>query len=173
MTRFRFVSVAGCVLAVSTIVAAGQEAAATSSPVRLDSGLISGIAGSQPGVRVFKGIPFGAPPVGDLRWRAPQPVARWDGVRKADQFGPVCVQPPGVGRLNVAVLPSGPPTSEDCLSLNVWTAAASASERRPVMVWIYGGAFTEGAGSVLLYDGEQLAQKGAVIVTLNYRLGPF
>jgi para-nitrobenzyl esterase len=153
--------------------AAALGTAAIPDPVRLDSGLISGANGSPAGVRVFKGIPFAAPPVGALRWRPPQPVPHWDGARQADAFGPVCVQMPGAGRLNVAVLPDGPPASEDCLYLNVWTAAASASERRPVMVWLYGGAFTEGAGSVALYDGGRLAAKGAVVVTLNYRLGPF
>jgi para-nitrobenzyl esterase len=167
------VRIALAMMAAFVVVTSVTVPAAISEPVKLDSGLVSGIAGTQAGVRVFKGIPFSAPPIGDLRWKAPQPVARWEGVRTADRFGPVCVQPAGVGRLNVAVLPTGPPTSEDCLYLNVWTAAAAASERRPVMVWIYGGAFSEGAGSVLLYDGESLAKKGAVVVTLNYRLGAF
>ena len=143
-------------------------------PVRIDSGAISGTSGSRSGVRVFKGIPFAAPPVGPLRWRAPQPVAAWNGVRRADTFGPVCTQPAGVGRLNVSVdLPDSPTSSEDCLYLNVWTAAASSSERRPVMVWIFGGAYTEGAGSSPHNDGEALARKGVVVVTVNYRLGPF
>src|SRR5262249_5439160 len=127
-----------------------------------------------PGVRVFKGIPFAAPPVGELRWRAPQPVARWTGVRKAEKFGAVCVQPKGAGRLNIAVdLPDSPAASEDCLYLNVWTAARSAAERRPVMFWIYGGAYSEGAGSTPHTDGDALARKGALVVTFNYRLGPF
>ena len=98
---------------------------------------MSGVAGSSADVRVFKGIPFAAPPIGNLRWKAPQPAAHWDGVRKADQFGPRCMQGGG---------PGGQPMSEDCLYVNVWTGAASASERRPVMVWSYGGAFTGGAG---------------------------
>jgi para-nitrobenzyl esterase len=148
--------------------------AAAPAPVRIDSGLISGASGSAPGVRVFKGIPFAAPPVGDLRWREPRPVARWEGLRPAQEFGPVCVQPKGVGRLNVSVdLPGSPRADEDCLYLNVWTAAASASERRPVMIWIFGGAYTEGAGSSPHNDGETLARKGVVAVTFNYRLGPF
>ena len=148
--------------------------AAVSEPVRTDAGLLSGAAGSAAGVRVFRGIPFAAPPTGALRWRAPQPVAKWTGVRKAETFGSVCVQPKGVGRLNVSVdLPDSPPASEDCLYLNVWTAAASASERRPVMVWIFGGAYSEGAGSSPHNDGEALARRGAVVVTFNYRLGPF
>ncbi len=142
--------------------------------MRTDAGLIAPAANSPEGVRVFRGIPFGAPPVGPLRWKAPQPVAPWDGVRKADAFGPVCVQPKGVGRLNVSVdLPDSPRADEDCLYLNVWTGAARATERRPVMVWIFGGAYTEGAGSSRHNDGEALARKGAVLVTFNYRLGPF
>jgi para-nitrobenzyl esterase len=148
--------------------------AAVPEPVATDAGLLSGAAGSAPGVRVFRGIPFAAPPTGSMRWRAPQPVAKWTGVRKAETFGHVCVQPKGVGRLNVSVdLPDSPPASEDCLYLNVWTAAASASERRPVMVWIFGGAYSEGAGSSPHNDGGALARKGAVVVTFNYRLGPF
>src|SRR5215471_4129428 len=148
--------------------------AAVTEPVRTDAGLVSGTDSPVAGVRVFKGIPFGAPPVGDLRWRAPQPVAKWDGVKKADKYGPVCVQPPGMGRLNVSVdLPDSPSRSEDCLYLNVWTGAASATERRPVMVWIFGGAYTEGAGSSPHNEGHALAGKGVVLVTFNYRLGPF
>ena len=139
---------------------------------------IGNSAESSPGIRVFKGIPFAAPPVGALRWAAPQPVAKWDGVRDASKFGDVCIQPAGPttgpgARLNIAVLPDSPPLSEDCLYLNVWTGAASASERRPVMVYFFGGAFTEGSGSVPLYDGDALARKGAVVVTMNYRLGPY
>jgi len=142
-------------------------------PVRTDAGPLSGVT-LPSGVRAFRGIPFGAPPLGDLRWRPAQPVAKWDGVRKADTFGNVCTQPKGRGRLNVSVdLPDSPAASEDCLYLNVWTAAASASERRPVMVWIFGGAYTEGAGSSPHNDGEALARKGVVAVSVNYRLGPF
>src|SRR5438105_8174315 len=148
--------------------------AAVPEPVRTDAGLLSGAPGAAPGVRGFRGIPFAAPPIGELRWRAPQPVAKWTGIRRADTFGDVCVQPKGIGRLNVSVdLPDSPAASEDCLYLNVWTALASGSERRPVMIWIFGGAYTEGAGSSPHSDGEALARKGAVVVTFNYRLGPF
>ena len=128
------------------------------------------------GVRAFKGIPFAAPPVGSLRWKEPQPPARWKGVRKADTFGNVCVQPSQPKRVpnNVAVdLPDSPKMSEDCLYLNVWTSAKRANARLPVMFWIYGGAYTEGAGSSPHNDGEALARKGVVLVTFNYRLGPF
>src|SRR5262245_9807200 len=153
---------------------ASRVHAVVPEPVKTDAGVISGAPASTSGVRAFKGIPFAAPPVGDLRWRAPQPVAKWAGVRKADTFSNVCVQPKGVGRLNIAVdLPDSPAASEDCLYLNVWTAARSAAERRPVMFWIYGGAYSEGAGSTPHTDGDALARKGALVVTFNYRLGPF
>ena len=147
--------------------------AAINDPVKTDAGLLQGTT-LPTGVRVYKGIPFGAPPVGDLRWRAPQPVKPWEGVRKADTFGHVCVQPPGRGRLNVSVdLPDSPKADEDCLYLNVWTKASSAKAKMPVMFWIFGGAYTEGAGSSPHNSGEFLAQKGVVVVTTNYRLGPF
>jgi hypothetical protein len=156
----------------SATLVAGICGAEIADPVRLDAGSVSGLPVVE-GVRAFMGIPFGAPPVGDLRWRSPRPVTRWEGVREATEFGDVCIQPPGQGRLNIAVLPDGPGMSEDCLYLNVWTPAGSAADALPVMLYIYGGAFTEGAGSVPLYDGTELARKGAVIVTMNYRLGAF
>ena len=156
----------------ATLAIVGGLRAAIREPVTTDAGLLSGLASAAPGVRVFKGIPYAAPPVGELRWRAPQPVTKWAGIRKADTFANACVQPKGVGRLNIAVdLPDSPPASEDCLYLNVWTAAQSASERRPVMFWIYGGAYSEGAGSSPHTSGDALARQGAVIVTFNYRLG--
>jgi para-nitrobenzyl esterase len=140
--------------------------AALPEPVRIDTGLISGTTTSSDEVRVFKGIPFAAPPIGDLRWRPPQPAAHWDGVRKADQFGPVCMQGRGPNA-------NGPAPSEDCLYVNVWTGAKAAGEKRPVILWTYGGGFTGGSGSEPRYDGEALARKGAVVVTYNYRLGIF
>jgi para-nitrobenzyl esterase len=122
-----------------TIAIVGGLRAAVREPVRTDTGLLSGLPAAAPGVRVFKGIPYAAPPVGELRWREPQPMATGTGIRKADTFGNACVQPKGVGRLNVAVdLPDSPPAVEDCLYLNVWTAAQSASERRSVMFCIVG-----------------------------------
>src|SRR5580698_1915483 len=139
--------------------------AAIDAPVKLDAGLVSGVTGTNPEVRVFKGIPFAAPPVANLRWRAPQPVAHWDGVRKGDEFGPICMQAAGRG--------GGAPTkmSEDCLYLNVWTAAKTATERRPVLLWIHPGGYTSGSGSNPGTNGEALAKKGVVVVTINYRLG--
>ena len=145
-----------------------------SEPVRTADGLVSGVPGKVAGVVVFKGIPFGAPPIGELRWKPPQPVKPWDGVRAGDKFGPACIQPRQPQRVpnNRAVdLPDSPPMSEDCLYLNVWTPATAANARLPVMVWIYGGAYTEGAGSTPYNQGDTLAAKGVVVVTFNYRLG--
>ncbi len=141
-----------------------------SATVQLDSGMISGVSGASSEVQVYKGIPYAAPPVGNLRWREPQPAKPWAGVRKADQFGAICTQPAFRGGN-----PSAPPRnmSEDCLFLNVWTAATSAQDRRPVMVWIHPGGYTTGSGSTPGFDGEGLAKKGVVLVTINYRLGVF
>jgi para-nitrobenzyl esterase len=155
--------------------------------VRIDTGSLTGVAAAtQPTVRVFKGIPYAAPPLGENRWRAPQPAAKWDGVRNADAFGAPCAAgAPFGGRGGgggnrgaapgqapaTAAPPREPARSEDCLYLNVWTSAASANDKRPVMVWIYGGGFTGGSGGMAWYDGENLAAKGPVIVTINYRLG--
>jgi para-nitrobenzyl esterase len=175
------------ILALGSFALAGPFAAAAGieEPVRLDSGLVSGVAGSDAAVRVYRGIPYAAPPVGNLRWREPQPVAHWDGVRKADQFGAICMQaafrggatanPPATAPANPPANPppNPPKMSEDCLFLNVWTAASSASERRPVMVWIHPGGYNTGSGSTPGYDGEALAKKGVVLVTINYRLGVF
>jgi len=167
--------------------------------VRVETGLLAGTSAATPNVRIFKGIPFAAAPVGQNRWKAPQPAAKWDGVRKADAFSDRCIAGGGFGAAGrgragapggrgrgaapgapaaaapaaPAAPPAQPPASEDCLYVNVWTSAASASDRRPVMVWIYGGGFTGGAGSEQRYDGERLAAKGPVVVTLNYRLGQF
>src|SRR5260370_36880138 len=107
-------------------------------PVRTQGGLVSGAAGNSPEVRVYKGIPYTAPPVGELRWKAPQPVAAWQGVREATQFSATCMQTPYPATSMYYSEPQ--PVSEDCLYLNVWTAAKSPKERRPVMVWIHGGA---------------------------------
>ena len=162
-----------CAALAGALVASGSLAqAAITSPVKTAQGLVSGVPGTAAGVTVFKGLPFGAPPVGQLRWKGPQPVKPWSGVHKADAFGNACLQPHGKGRLNVSVdLPDSPPMSEDCLYMNVWTGAKAAGEKRPVMVWIYGGAYSEGAGSSSYNWGDNLAAKGAVVVTFNYRLG--
>src|SRR5215471_14643556 len=142
--------------------------------VKTANGVVEGTAeksASEKGaaVRTFKGIPFAAPPVGDLRWQAPQPVKDWDGVRKADQFGPRCMQRPIFG--DMGFRSNG--MSEDCLYLNVWTPAKSARERLPVLVYFYGGGFVAGDGSEARYQGESMAGKGIVALTVNYRLGVF
>ncbi|MDE3109911.1 MAG: carboxylesterase family protein, partial [Acidobacteriota bacterium] len=137
------------------------------APVRTQSGLVQGTVVN--GVRVYKGIPFAAPPLGALRWRAPQPPKPWKGVLHAEKFADACMQVPIVERA-LGLDPVTP--SEDCLYLNVWTPAKSASARLPVMVWIYGGGFTIGTTSMGSYDGENLAKKGVVYVSIAYRLGP-
>ena len=133
--------------------------AGANETIQVEGGLVSGIAGKSAEIRVYKGIPYAAPPVGELRWRAPQVAARWNGVRAADRFSAACIQLP---------YPEGSPyrsaaeaVSEDCLYLNVWTGAnAARGERRPVMPWIHGGALTRGSGSTNVYDGEELAKEG-------------
>lgn len=127
------------------------------------------VVGSEAGaLSVFRGIPYAAPPVGPLRWREPKPPATWDRLA-AKAFGPACIQPVSVAQ-DAAFGPIGT-TSEDCLTLNVWTASPGSGADLPVMVWIHGGGFVSGAGSLPAYDGSTLARQGAVVVTLNYRLG--
>ena len=138
-------------------------------PVRVKSGLLSGVAGSDPTIRVFKGVPFAAPPVGNLRWKAPQPVKGWKGVRKADRFGARPMQLPIYGDM----IWRSEEISEDCLYLNVWTPAKSDKERLPVLVYFYGGGFVAGDGAEPRYDGESMARQGMVTITVNYRLGIF
>jgi para-nitrobenzyl esterase len=207
--------------------------AAITDPIKIDSGQLSGESTATATVRVYKGIPFAAPPTGENRWRAPQPVAKWDGIRKADAFGAPCLANAGAGggrrgapgggggrgrggRGAPGAAPGGggpgvpaapgrgatgqqgatsttgivlaraqapaargggagrePANSEDCLYTNVWTNAEKASDKRPVIVWVYGGGFSGGSGGMAWYDGEHLASKGAVVVTFNYRLGAF
>ena len=148
----------------------GAAWAAVREPVRLDTGLVSGVAGRASDVHVFKGIPFATPPLGRLRWAAPKSVAHWEGVRHADTFGAMCMQGPPGGRGRGE---SADGMNEDCLYLNVWTAARAANDKRPVLVWLHPGGFNSGAGSQPGFDGENLAKKGLVVVTVNYRLGVF
>ncbi|HEU5020669.1 MAG TPA: carboxylesterase/lipase family protein [Bryobacteraceae bacterium] len=135
--------------------------------VRVSGGLLEGTAGSKPGIRAFLGIPYAAPPVRARRWRAPEPAAKWTGVRAADKFGNRCMQ---TSPFPDMVFQS-PAESEDCLYLNVWTPAKSRAERLPVLVWIHGGGYFSGASDEPRHDGSALASKGVVLVTLNYRLG--
>lgn len=132
--------------------------------VIITQGTLAGTA--ENGIAVFKGIPFAAPPVGELRWHAPQPPVSWAGTRDASQFGNACIQNP------LPVEPVGA-QSEDCLNVNVWTPAADANAKLPVMVWIHGGAYVIGANNQPAYNGTSLAQNGVVVVNMNYRLGAF
>jgi para-nitrobenzyl esterase len=138
--------------------------------VKTANGMIESTVPPKDGVRSFKGIPFAQPPVGDLRWREPQPVKDWSGVRNADTFGPTCMQ-----RLypNADYWFRGDGMSEDCLYLNVWTPAKSGREKLPVLVYIFGGGFQNGDGSEPRYDGESMARQGIVAVSLNYRTNIF
>lgn len=140
---------------VALLIATAGIASADPTVVRTQSGIVRGV--EQDGVIAFEGIPYAAPPVGALRWRAPQPAKPWDGVRDATAFGPSCMQPQGKN------------VSEDCLTLNVWRPAAPSSKPLPVMVWIHGGALVRGGTS--LYPGHALAAQGVVVVSMNYRLG--
>ena len=138
---------------------------AQSPQIPTESGAISGVRAS--GLSVYKGIPFAAPPVGDLRWRPPVHVAPWTGTRAADAFAPACMQ------VGVSMPGETPPkVSEDCLYLNIWTPAKTADEHLPVIVWIYGGGYINGSASMPLYWGDRLAHKGVIVVTIAYRLGP-
>ncbi len=128
-------------------------------PVKIDEGLLQGVV--ENGLTIYRGIPFAAPPVGNLRWRAPQSVQKWDGVRQTKEFAPAPMQ-------------SGNPDggkSEDCLYLNVYTPAKSVNEKLPVLVWIYGGGFSAGSTATPWYDGKKLAQKGVLFVSIAYRVG--
>lgn len=152
---------------IAVIAFAGLSTTApTVDTVRTESGLVAGVR--EHGNVVYKGIPFAAPPVGELRWRAPAAPSPWAGVRKADRFSPVCMQ-------KGSYPPDAPaePVSEDCLYLNVWVPATATKRKPPVMVWIYGGGLENGSASTPFYSGDKLAQKGVIVVTANYRLGVF
>jgi para-nitrobenzyl esterase len=138
------------------------------------SGTVEGARLDSTGVRSFKGIPYAAPPVGEWRWRAPRPVARWRGIRNTQRFGAACIQRVAGSRLPwSSEFMVQEEISEDCLFLNIWTAANSSHEKRPVLVYIHGGGYQEGSGAVDVYNGSHLAHRGLVVVTINYRLGIF
>ncbi|MCC8409999.1 carboxylesterase family protein [Mucilaginibacter sp. UR6-1] len=145
-----------------------SPAFAQNPQVKTANGLLEGVTEAS-GIRSYKGIPFAQPPVGDLRWKAPQPLQNWMGVRKADKFGPQAMQ----RFIFSDMLFRSNGKSEDCLYLNVWTPAKKGNEKLPVLVYFYGGGFVAGDGSELRYDGESMAQKGIVSITVNYRLGVF
>ena len=156
----------GSGLLLMSVICAG---AALPEQVRVEGGIVQGAPGSDSTVRIFKGIPFAAPPVGDLRWKPPQPVQKWGGVRMATEFGQHCMQNNVYG--DMVFRDKG--QSEDCLYLNVWTPAKSEKDRLPVLVYVYGGGFVAGAASEARYDGENLAKKGVIVVNMNYRLATF
>lgn len=134
--------------------------------VTTPAGAIRGVLNDE--VRTFLGVPFASPPVGDLRWRAPQPARRWDGVLDATKPGPIAVQ-----TIDLRPVEARTEQSEDCLYLNIWTTASEPSSPQPVMVWIHGGGFINGTGSAPMYDGSELAKQGVTVVNINYRLGAF
>jgi para-nitrobenzyl esterase len=145
----------------STALLSSQEVVSAES-VRIESGLVQGTF--EDGLRVYRGLPYAAPPVGDLRWEAPQPASKWEGILSADKFGSASIQSnPAIASL--------PVPSEDCLYLNVWTPAKSHVDRLAVMVWIHGGGFVAGTPAEKLCHGEHLAKKGVVVVSIGYRLG--
>ncbi len=159
------IAAAASFLCLSTDIAQAAQA----PQVRLGDGIVEGakMRGQHKDVRVFRGIPYAAPPVGDFRFREPQPVARWAGVLGARQFGPRCMQPDVGGKLDFR----STAMSEDCLYLNVWAPANGAEPKLPVLVYFHGGGFVMGDGSETRYDGANLASRGIVAVTVNYRLG--
>ncbi|MSR62217.1 MAG: carboxylesterase family protein [Planctomycetes bacterium] len=161
-------ALAALVLAFLQAVAAPGPHSSNGPIVALDSGRIEGVR-LAPDLSVFRGIPYAAPPVGELRWRAPEAVKPWEGVRSAKEFGAACPQGPLIAYLSGETLPA---TSEDCLTLNVWTPSDAAGAKLPVLVWIHGGGFVGGWAHQRLYDGATFAARGLVFVSLQYRLGP-
>ena len=155
---------AGLAMALVMAAAVGETA---EIQVKTTAGLVKGTTTEDGRIRVYKGIPFGAPPVGELRWQAPRPAAAWPGVREATEFGSRCMQGPIFSDIVFTN------KSEDCLNLNLWTPAQKADEGLPVMVWIHGGGFQAGSGAENRHDGTAFARKDVVIVTINYRLGVF
>lgn len=150
------------------LTAALPVSATAADRVETTRGVVEGTTGPD-GLRSFLGIPYARPPVGDLRWKPPQPPERWEGVRKADAFGPRAMQ----RRIFADMVFRSRGVSEDCLYLNVWTPATGGSELRPVLVYFYGGGFVAGDGSEPRYEGASMARRGIVAVTVNYRLGVF
>lgn len=171
-TMWRRARTLACAITVATSATLLGTDVRSQSPatVKVDGGDVQGVVAD--GVESFKGIPFAAPPVGELRWRPPQPVVPWTGVRQAAEFGADCMQ----GRFGPPPAPGAPAPrapSEDCLFVNVWRPAGGNAGRLPVMVWIYGGGFVGGSGASPFTSGTQFAKQGVVLVSLNYRVGRF
>lgn len=152
---------------IASVINASAQLSGDSPKVKTANGILEGIQSS--GVKIFLGVPFAAPPVGELRWKEPQPVQNWEGIRKADQFGPSALQNNVFGDMNF----STDKRSEDCLYLNVWTPAVTGKEKLPVLVYLHGGGLFAGSGSEPRYAGESMARKGIISITINYRLGIF
>lgn len=150
-----------------TAIAIAWHGTAGAQQVQTTGGLVKGVSAPDGSFRIFKSIPYAAPPVGEFRWQAPRPAAAWQGVRDATEFGPRCLQ----GQIFADIVFRD--LSEDCLTLNIWTPARGAGDRLPVMVWIHGGGFQAGAGAEPRHDGEAFARKNIVLVSINYRLGVF
>jgi para-nitrobenzyl esterase len=166
--RYGYILVTCLVIAGCVCFAGCTQKAAADTVVKTDAGYVSGI--NQDGIRVYHGIPFAAPPTGDLRWRPPAPVQPWQGIKETKEYSAIC--PEAIKAPKIPTRGSQPQNmSEDCLYLNVWTPAGNASDNLPVMVFFYGGGFTSVAGSMPAYNGTTLAEKGVVVVTPNYRLG--
>lgn len=146
-----------------------------SAQLKINDGLIAGYKSKEGAISIYKGIPFATPPVGDLRWKAPQPVKPWKGVKECIKFAASPIQSPPVrfSMWTEEYLIPPEPISEDCLYLNVWTPAKTPKEKFPVLVWIYGGGFQSGGAAVPIYDGESFARRGVVFVSINYRVGVF
>lgn len=170
----RFMTI-GALAAVAAFCVAGTQAkAATAGPVKTASGPVAGTVSSDGKAVAYKGIPYAAPPVGDLRWKAPQPAKPWTAVLEAKDFGHSCMQELQRSRLPwTKEFMAQNDDSEDCLTLNVFTPADSAGKKLPVLFWIHGGGFTEGSSEVPVYDGTEVAKTGIIVVTINYRLGVF
>jgi para-nitrobenzyl esterase len=165
LSRGKFKGAALCALCLVLTVSARAD----ELTIKTDRGKVHGKRSDDGQVRMFLGIPYGAPPVGPLRWKPPQPAAKWPGVREATDFGSRCMQPDIYHDMHFR----DPGPSEDCLNLNVWTPAKDKHAKLPVMVWLYGGGFVAGAASEPRQDGQYLAHKGVIVVSMNYRLGIF
>jgi para-nitrobenzyl esterase len=148
-------------------------AKAQNTIVKTNNGKIQGSTNTEKSVRIFKGIPFAAPPVGDLRWKAPQPVQNWKGIKQCNAFSasPIQNKPQPFMCWSEEFIAQPEPLSEDCLYLNVWSSAKAKSEKQPVFVWIYGGGLSSGSANCAIYDGEEMAKKGVIFVSINYRVG--
>jgi para-nitrobenzyl esterase len=141
--------------------------------VQTSNGKVSGLVNAEKSIEIFKGIPFAAPPVGDLRWKAPQPVKNWKGIKQCTTFSasPIQNKPQPFLCWSEEFIAQPEPLSEDCLYLNVWSPAKKSKEKKAVFVWIYGGGLSSGSANCAIYDGEEMAKKGLVFVSINYRVG--